>query len=82
MLLDNIHRLVCVLKTQRFGDWTPEIGASSVDWTQQSRFLPEDGDRVQPPKRCVFKTETRRWILSKSIMVVLMYHRHKLLDLI
>jgi hypothetical protein len=33
----------------------PQIGASSADWTPQSRFLPEDGDRVQSPKRC-FKT--------------------------
>jgi hypothetical protein len=27
-------------KTQRFGDWimSPEIGTSSIDWTQLSRF--------------------------------------------
>jgi hypothetical protein len=52
MLLDNIHRLV----SQRFGDPYLQIGASSADWTQQSRFLPEDGDRVQSSKRCVLKT--------------------------
>jgi hypothetical protein len=26
--------------------------ASSVDWAQLSRLLPEDGDRIQSPKRC------------------------------
>jgi hypothetical protein len=30
----------------------PEIETSSVDWAQLSRFLPEDGDRIQSPKRC------------------------------
>jgi hypothetical protein len=28
-----------------------------------------------------FKTETRRWIMSKNIIFVLIYHCHKLLDL-
>jgi hypothetical protein len=27
----------------------------SIDWLQLSRVLPEDGDRIQPPKRCVLK---------------------------
>jgi hypothetical protein len=26
------------LKTRRFGDWSPEIATSSIDWAQQSRF--------------------------------------------
>jgi hypothetical protein len=30
----------------------PEIETSSVDWAQLSRLLPEDGDRIQSPKRC------------------------------
>jgi hypothetical protein len=29
-----------------------EIETSSVQWAQLSRLLPEDGDRVQSPKRC------------------------------
>jgi hypothetical protein len=28
-----------------------EIGISSIDWAQLSRFLPEDGDGIQSPKR-------------------------------
>jgi hypothetical protein len=32
MFLDIIHRLVFCLKSR------PEMGTSSVDWTQQSRF--------------------------------------------
>jgi hypothetical protein len=30
----------------------PEIETSSLDWAQLSRLLPEDGDRIQSPKRC------------------------------
>jgi hypothetical protein len=29
----------------------PEIGSSSIDCTQLSRLLPEEGERVQSPKR-------------------------------
>jgi hypothetical protein len=46
-------------------------------------------DRIQSPKCCVlknkedgFQIKTRGWIMSKNIIFVLMYHRHKLLDLI
>jgi hypothetical protein len=35
----------------------PEIGTSSIDWAQLSRFLPEDGDRIQSPKRLVLKNK-------------------------
>jgi hypothetical protein len=33
--------------------WDPGTGTSSIDWVQLSRFLPEDGDRIQSPKRYV-----------------------------
>jgi hypothetical protein len=33
--------------------WCPEIWTSSIDWAQLSKLLPEDGDRIQSPKRCV-----------------------------
>jgi hypothetical protein len=33
----------------------PKIGISSIDWAQLSRFLPEDGDRIQSPKHCILK---------------------------
>jgi hypothetical protein len=39
------------------GDWIlfpyPEIGSSSTDRGQMSKFLPEDGDRIQSLKRFV-----------------------------
>jgi hypothetical protein len=31
--------------------WAPEIGTRSIDCAQLSRLLPENGDRVQHPKR-------------------------------
>jgi hypothetical protein len=34
--------------------WCSKIRNRSIDWSQVSRFLPEDGDRIQSPKRCVF----------------------------
>jgi hypothetical protein len=53
--LDNIHRPVFLFKTQRFGDWilSPSSTTDSIDWAQLSRFLPEEGDRIQSTKRCV-----------------------------
>jgi hypothetical protein len=33
--------------------WCPVSGNSSIDWTQLSMFLPEDGVRIQYPRRCV-----------------------------
>jgi hypothetical protein len=59
----------------------PEIGTSSVDLAQLSRLLHEDGDRIQSPKRCL-EIKTGRWMLSKYSIIALIYHRHKLLDLI
>jgi hypothetical protein len=31
--------------------WCPEMGTSSIDWVRLSSLLPEDGDKVQFPKR-------------------------------
>jgi hypothetical protein len=42
--------------------------------------LPEHGDRIQSPKRCVYIKPGRR-IMSRNIIFVLMYHRQKLSDL-
>jgi Zn-finger protein len=28
-----------------------------MDWVELSRLLPEDGDRIQSPKRCVLKNK-------------------------
>jgi hypothetical protein len=57
------------------------------------KVLPEDGDRIHSPKRIVLKNKqdgvflgggikTGQWKTSRNIIVVLMHHRHKLLDLI
>jgi hypothetical protein len=29
------------------------LATSSIDWAKLSRFLPEEGDGIQSPKRCV-----------------------------
>jgi hypothetical protein len=39
-----------------------ELETSSIYWDQLSRFLPEDGDRIQPPKRWVLKKKTGRFL--------------------
>jgi hypothetical protein len=59
------------------GVW--RCGTSSIDWAQLSRLLPKDGDRIQSPKRCVLNKKTGQWIMSRHSVVVLIYHRHKLL---
>jgi hypothetical protein len=50
---------------------------------------PEDRDRIQSPKRCVFKNkqdgvldQDKTLIMSKNTILVLIYHHHKLLDFI
>jgi hypothetical protein len=45
----------------------PEIGPSPFDVVQLSRFV-------------VFSIRTGRWIMSRNTMLILTYHRHKLLD--
>jgi hypothetical protein len=35
--------------------WCPEIRTSSIDWAQLTRLSPDDGYRIQSPKRCVLK---------------------------
>jgi hypothetical protein len=54
------------------------IEINSVRWAQVSRLLPEDRDRIQSPKRCFNEISVRR-IMSKRSIIVLMYHRHRLL---
>jgi hypothetical protein len=53
----------------------PEIWISSLNWVSL-----EDADRIQSPKCYVFKykqhcvlDKTRRWIMSRNIIFVLMY---------
>jgi hypothetical protein len=41
---------------------------------------PEDGDRIQSPKRCILNKETGRWIMSRIVIVIIIYHRHKPID--
>jgi hypothetical protein len=73
--------------------WTLSIVLSlpknrSVYFSKPNVLL-EDGDRIQSSKHCVlknkqdsFQIKTRLWIMSQNIIFVLMYHRHKLVDLI
>jgi hypothetical protein len=46
-----------------------EIEISSVNWAQEGRLLPEDGDRIQSPN--VFNKITGWWIMSKMSIIVL-----------
>jgi hypothetical protein len=43
----------------------PDIRTSSVDRTQQSRFQPEDRDRLHSPK-CCFKNTQIQWKMLKK----------------
>jgi len=40
-------------------------------------FLPDDGDRLQSPKRRVFFVKDRRWIMSKKFVISKTHYRHK-----
>jgi hypothetical protein len=56
----------------------PEIVTSYIDWARLSRFLPEDGDRIQSPK-LYFKIQTGKWIVSTTIIFILVpiyYHNN------
>jgi hypothetical protein len=41
------------VKPTQLGTMDLKIDISSIDWAQLSRVLPEDGDRIQSPKRFV-----------------------------
>jgi hypothetical protein len=43
---------------------------------------PEDGDRIQSPKRRVFKLKAEIWIMSRTVIGILICHRHKPIELI
>jgi hypothetical protein len=58
-----------------------EIETSSIIWAEISNFLPENGGRVQSPKRC-FKYKTERCIRFKKSVTVLIYYRHEILSLV
>jgi hypothetical protein len=63
MFLDIIHRLVHFLKT------TTEIGASSINWIQLKTETESSLRNV-----VVFKNWTRRWIMSKNIILVRIFY--------
>jgi hypothetical protein len=54
----------------------PEIVTSYWALQSRCRFLHNDGDGLQSPKRRVFLIKDRRWIMSKNF-VTLTHHRHK-----
>jgi hypothetical protein len=52
------------MEVQKVGMWTrisgAEISTSSIDWAELNRLLPEDGDRIQSPKRCILNKKNGR----------------------
>jgi hypothetical protein len=48
------------LPSNQLGLIDREIGDISIDWAQMCRFLSEEGDRIQSPKRCVLNKKTGR----------------------
>jgi hypothetical protein len=57
------HRPVYISKRN-----VSEIGTGPIDWAQMSRFLPEDGDRIQSPISCVLKCK-QDGVLDKNGMM-------------
>jgi hypothetical protein len=51
-----------------------------MEWAQLSRLLHGDGDRVS--ETLLINKKTWRWVMPKKSIVVLIYHCHKLIDLI
>jgi hypothetical protein len=67
---------------------SPEIGTSSIDWAQLSRFYLKTETESSlrnvvfcKINRTVFLDKTRCRIISRNIIFVLTFHRHKPLDL-
>jgi hypothetical protein len=58
----------------------PDVGTSSVDWTQMSRFYLKT-ETESSLRNVVFCDINRTMNISRNTIVVLMYHRHKLLHL-
>jgi hypothetical protein len=65
MFLDIIHRLVL----------SPEIGASSIHWIQLSRFYLKTETESSLRNVVVFLKNRRRWIMSKNLILVIIYHQ-------
>jgi hypothetical protein len=65
------HFRDCILSPSSGKNLSPEIRTSFIDWAILTRFLPEDGDRIQSPKVVSFKYKTGRWIMSKYTIIVL-----------
>jgi hypothetical protein len=65
-ILRNVHgkKLVCWYRR-------PDVGTSSIDWAQLSRFFPEDGDRNQLPIHCVLnKNRTLDNVQKRNICII------------
>jgi hypothetical protein len=87
--LDTVRRCVFYLKTtfQLMNSVSPssghqKIGTSSVNLAQVSRPLLEDGEKSLAPETSCLNKKTERWIFSKKSVIVLMYQRDILLDVI
>lgn len=58
----------------------PEMGTNSIDCAQLSRFLPGLETAHSPKRR--FYVKIRSLIMFRNRIIVLIYYRHKLLDLV
>jgi hypothetical protein len=75
MFLDIIHRLVHFLKKHNVS----ETGFCLRPQVKPTQLDPIDREIET---LCFFKKWTRRWIMSKNIILLIIYHRHKRLNLI
>jgi hypothetical protein len=57
------------------------IGTNSIEWAQVSRFHLKT-ETESSLRNVVFYIKTGRWIMFKNIIVALIYHRQRLLDLV
>jgi hypothetical protein len=71
----HYHRPVFLFKTHKVSEtefcccWCPEIGTSSIDWAQLSRFHLKT-ETESSLRNAVFLNETGRWIMSRNIIYV------------
>jgi hypothetical protein len=60
--------------------WCPQVETSYVDWPNWVCFAWRRRHKSVCEKS--FSIKDRRWIISRIVIVILIYHRHKHIDLI
>jgi hypothetical protein len=82
---DIIHDPVFYLRTRYIGVgvcFHLQVEPTQMGPTVEASICLRFGDRIQCPKRRVLKWNGVRWIMSRIVTVILIYHRHKPIDLI